>query len=61
MKKENFYTLIQARELLGGIGARTMYRYIKDKKIKATKIGYWKIKERDLESFIRKHSNIRKK
>jgi len=60
MKKEKFYTLIQARELLGGIGARTMYRYIKDKKIKATKIGYWKITEKDLEKFMRQHSNTKK-
>jgi len=62
MKKQKFYSLKQAAELLGGVSPRSMYRYINDKKwIKATKIGYWKIAEEDLKKFMREHSNIKPK
>ena len=45
------------------ISERSVYRYIKSGLLKATKIGGWKITEKDLQDFIKlRHStNIYKK
>lgn len=42
------------------IKERTAYRYIKEGKIKATKIGGWRVEEKDLEDFIKRSSNTSK-
>jgi excisionase family DNA binding protein len=52
MTKEKFLSLEEARKILGA-GERTVYRYIHDGRLKAYKIGYWKIKESDLQDFIK--------
>lgn len=56
MTKEKFLTLEEARVILN-VSERSMYRYIHDKRLKAYKIGYWKIKEKDLQEFIKKSAN----
>lgn len=55
MTKEKFLSLEDARKILG-VSERSMYRYIHDGRLKAYKIGYWKIKEQDLQSFIKQSS-----
>lgn len=43
------------------VSERSIFRYINNKnprkKLKATKIGYWRISESDLEKFIKSNSN----
>ena len=55
MAQEDLLSLEDARKLLG-VSERSMYRYIHDGRLKAYKIGYWKIKEVDLQQFIKKSS-----
>jgi excisionase family DNA binding protein len=53
MTNETFLSLDDARKILG-VSERSMYRYIHDGRLKAYKIGYWKIKEADLQDFIKR-------
>jgi excisionase family DNA binding protein len=58
MKKE-FLTLKEAAKMLGVV-ERTMYRFIHERQLRATKIRYWRIARKDLEDFIQKRTNIKK-
>lgn len=58
MEKQKFYSLKEAAKLLD-VSVRSLYRYIKAKRIKAVKVGYWKISENDLNNFMRRFSNIK--
>jgi len=60
MTKEKFLSLEDARKILG-VSERSMYRYIHTGRLKAYKIGYWKIKETDLQAFIKQSSHKPKK
>ncbi len=60
MTNEKFLTLEQVAEILQ-VSVRSLYRYITEGKIKATKVGYWRISQADLEEFVKKNSNIRKR
>lgn len=60
MTKEKFLSLEDARKILG-VSERSMYRYIHTGRLKAYKIGYWKIKEQDLQEFVEHSSNEPKK
>jgi excisionase family DNA binding protein len=40
------------------VSERSVFRYIHSRKLKATKIGYWRIKESDLEKFLKANSNV---
>ena len=52
MSKEiKLLTIKQVAEILQ-VSERTVFRYIKDGKLKATKIGQWRIKKEDLDKFI---------
>lgn len=42
------------------VSERSVFRYIHSKKLKASKIGYWRIKENDLDDFVGRTSNLRK-
>ncbi|OGY40769.1 MAG: hypothetical protein A2570_01425 [Candidatus Brennerbacteria bacterium RIFOXYD1_FULL_41_16] len=57
---EKFLTIEQVAKKLD-LNYKTIFRYIHKKKIKATKLGRWRIKPKDLEEFIRSSSNLRKK
>lgn len=58
--KKDFLTLQEAAEMLGVV-ERTMYRFIHEGQLRATKIRYWRIDKKDLEKFIQKRTNIKKK
>lgn len=40
------------------VSERSVFRYIHEGKLKASKVGYWRIDERDLENFLRSTSNV---
>ncbi len=44
-----------------GAGERSVFRYIHTGRLKAAKIGYWRIREQDLKEFIDQSFNTRKK
>ena len=61
MTKINLLTLKEVAERLR-VSERSVFRYIHDGKLKATKIGYWRISEKALEDFIQRNTNqFRKK
>lgn len=53
MDKEIFYTTNEVAKLLK-VSKRTVFRYIKSGKLKATKIGQWRIRKEDFDKFINK-------
>ncbi|KND50676.1 MAG: hypothetical protein ABA06_04455 [Parcubacteria bacterium C7867-001] len=57
MKQEKYLTLQEAAKILD-VSERSMFRYIHSGRLKASKIGSWRIKEKDLEDFIKKSSNL---
>lgn len=60
MTKEKYLTLKDAMKILD-VSERTMFRYIHSGRLKATKIGSWRIKEKDIEDFVKNSSNLSKK
>lgn len=60
MKQGKFLTLKTARKILN-LSERSMYRYIHTGRLKAYKIGNWKIREQDLKEFIKRSSYKPKK
>lgn len=60
MNKDKFLTLEEARATLN-VSERSMYRYIHSGKLKAYKMGQWRIKEKDLQDYIIQSSYIPKK
>ena len=57
MEEIKVYTLEEVREILK-LTQRTLYNYIKNGDLKATKIGkYWRVQHTDLEEFIEKGTN----
>lgn len=59
MPKNKFLTVKEVADYLV-VHERTVYRYIKAKKLKATKIGSWRITVGDIQDFIKRSSNIKK-
>ncbi len=43
------------------VSYRSIVRYIEQGKIRASKIGMWRIKQSDLEEFLNKTSNLKRK
>jgi len=43
------------------VSERSVLRYIEAGKLKATKIGYWRIKESDLGKFLKENLNVKRK
>jgi len=60
MAKDKLLTLREAADHLR-VSERSLYRYIRDGKIRATKIGYWRISEKDIDDFIQQNSNLRRR
>ena len=56
MNKNKFLTLKEVSKSLR-VSERSVYRYIHNNKLKATKIGSWRIGEKDLNSFIKENLN----
>jgi len=53
---DKLLTLKETAQILR-VSERTIMRYIKSERLKASNIGQWRIKEGDLEKFLRKSSN----
>ena len=41
------------------VSERSVFRYIHDGKLKASKVGYWRINEEDLRHFLQQTSNVK--
>lgn len=54
---EKMLSVKKVAELLS-VSERSIFRYIHDGKLKASKIGYWRIQKTDLDDFIAEKSNI---
>lgn len=57
-KEKDFYSLKEVADILG-VSVRSLYRYIDDEKLRAVKVGYWRVYKEDLDKFLRKVENIR--
>ncbi len=57
---EKLFTIEEVAEILR-VSTRSVTRYIESGKLKASKIGMWRIKQSDLDSFLEKTSNIKRK
>lgn len=53
---ETFLTVEEAAKKLK-VCNRTILRHIKSKKLRASKVGHWRIAEKDLESFFNGNAN----
>lgn len=60
MTKDKLLTIKEIAEILR-VSERSVNRYIEAGKLKASKIGQWRIKQSDLDKFLDKYSNINKK
>ena len=56
---EKIYRIEDVAKILN-VSVRSVFRYIHDGKLRATKIGYWRITEIDLNAFTAESANIRK-
>ena len=54
---EKLFTLKETAKILR-VSERTIMRYLKSGKLKASKVGQWRIKQSDLENFLKRNSNI---
>lgn len=57
---EKLFTIEEVAKILR-VHTRTVTRYIEAGKLRASKIGVWRIKQSDLDSFLEKTSNVRSK
>ena len=57
---DKLLTIKEVAEFLR-VSKRSVNRYIEAGKLKASKIGQWRIKEGDLDKFLEKYSNIKRK
>jgi excisionase family DNA binding protein len=57
---DQLLTLKETAKILR-VSERTIMRYLKSGKLKASKLGQWRIKQSDLEDFLNKTKNIKKK
>lgn len=60
MSVEKFLTVQEVAKKLR-VSERSVMRYIKAKKLVASKMGQWRIKEGDLQLFFNRHSNLQNK
>jgi len=57
MEELKIYTLKEVEDILK-VSQRTLYNYINNGSLKATKIGkYWRVQHSDLQQFIEKGTN----
>lgn len=57
---EKLFTIEEVAKILR-VSTRSVTRYIESGKLKASKIGMWRIKQSDLNSFLEKTSNVYRK
>lgn len=58
MSEDKLLTIEEAAEKLR-VSTRTIIRYIESGRLKASKIGVWRIKESDLGHFLEESSNVK--
>ena len=58
--KEKLLTVEEVAAILR-VSYRTVVRYIESGRLRASKIGVWRIKQSDLDDFLNKTSNVKKK
>ena len=57
---DKLLTLKETAKILR-VSERTIMRYLKSGKLKASKVGQWRIKQSELNKFLEKNSNIKRK
>lgn len=57
-KDKDFYSLQEVAKILD-ISVRSLYRYIDSGRLRAVKVGYWRVDKADLDKFLRKFANTR--
>jgi len=57
---EKLLTIEEIAEILR-VHTRTVTRYIESGRLKASKLGVWRIKQSDLSAFLEETSNVKKK
>lgn len=57
MDKKPYLKVKEAAEYLE-VNVRTIMRYIEKKKIKAVKVGHWRLYKTDLDDFLNKSTNV---
>ncbi len=57
---EKLFTLKETAKILR-VSERTIMRYLKSGKLKASKVGKWRIKQSDLDKFLKENSNTKRK
>ena len=57
---DKLLTLKETAKILR-VSERTIMRYLKSGKLKASKAGQWRIKQSNLEKFLRENENTKKK
>lgn len=57
---DKLLTLKETAKILR-VSERTIMRYLKSGKLKASKVGQWRIKESQLNEFLDKYSNSKRK
>ena len=60
MTKDKFLTIKEVAEILR-VSGRSVNRYIEAGRLRASRIGQWRIKQSDLDEFLKENSNIHKK
>lgn len=58
MTNTKFLSVKEVAEALR-VSERSIFRYIHDGKLKASKVGYWRISEDDLRQFLEQSSNVK--
>jgi len=59
MIKDKLLTIKEVAEILR-VSGRSVNRYIEAGKLKASRIGQWRIKQSELDKFLDRHLNIKK-
>ena len=57
---EKLLTIKEVSKILR-VSERSVLRYIESGRLKASRIGQWRIKEKDLEKFLKENENVRRK
>ena len=57
---DKLFTLKETAKILR-VSERTIMRYLKSGKLKASKLGQWRIRQKDLEKFLEENSNNKRK
>ena len=57
--EDKFLTTKEVAKFLR-VSERSIFRYIHNGRLKAVKVGYWRIAKSDLEKFIQENYNVKK-